>query len=126
MLSEEYQKWLDELKVGDEVCYDISSSYAKEKEYVVTKITSISEKTRQMTTLTGQKFKNGIAKQKGTTWNISYRLKPVTVEVREYIARQKAIKMLKAVNWENMYTESLTIIIRAVKEAKLIQRKQEE
>lgn len=115
MNTTERQTFLDSLKVGDKIVYDISR-YGK-PEYKVTTIKRITPK-RSFVTTEDLKFnKDGISKLDDY---MSLYIQPYTKEIEESITRRmlerNATKLLKELDISKLSNEKLLKLINTLKE----------
>jgi len=106
---EEYTKWLNSLKAGDEVIME-RHFLASHPEYSVTKISIITPKRGMRVGLSAKMlFKEGRHHESDGKWSsVSYRLLPVTDEIMAEKKRQKQLMNIKTVQaqvWDKLTAE---------------------
>jgi hypothetical protein len=104
-LTDEYQTWLNGLKVGDKVAL-LYRRYG-ETSYSIAKIEKITP-TRQIK-LDGYatKFKNGDMIDTSTWKTTTNRIVPITDDVKEYIEKKRLIAFIKKVELDKLDVQQL-------------------
>jgi hypothetical protein len=106
--------WLSTINIGDEVGV-LTHNFTET--YEISKVVSITQKTRQITvgSCGNAKFKNGI--YRGGGFGISYlKLVPITEEFKEKLFRQEAVNTLKTTDYSKLSTEALKKLVNILKE----------
>lgn len=92
--------WLDTLKIGDQVAYDIGNS---EPRYVIAKVVKLTK--AKITLSSNQVF----GRRDG--WSIDttrpYQLQPITPDVKALLIRQRIVARLNRVSWEKVSNAAL-------------------
>jgi hypothetical protein len=115
MNNEERKQWLDNLKVGDEVCYRVGS--ISFKNYVIKTIDKITP-TRRFKIDDLQFDSSGREMGNTDKWQTTKELLPVTDEVRNAILKDKILSKISGFNFKTLNIEELkqiyTIITKSV------------
>ncbi len=104
-------EWIKTLKIGDQVCYNNSPSFSKERSYVVTKVKKITP-TGRVTLEDDTQFDNTGCK--GSNSSICF-LEPITQEIAVYIKRKRMINKVKQMKIDDLTNEQLIQIIDIIK-----------
>lgn len=112
MNSDEYQNWLNGLKVGDKVAY--YRSHYGDVSYSIEKIEKITP-TRQIK-LDGYmtKFKNGEMIDTSVWKTTTNKIVPITDEVREYIEKRRISAYLNKVDFDKLSLPQLREINKTI------------
>ena len=114
MDRDEYQNWLNCLKVGDKVAY--YRSHYGDVDYSIVKIEKITP-TRQIK-LDGYmtKFKNGEMIDTSAWKTSTNKIVPITDEVREYIERTRLSAFIKKVDFDKLGLQQLREINKIIQD----------
>jgi hypothetical protein len=114
MNKEEKQKWLDGLKLGDEVCYDIGQY--RVVDYVIRTIDKITP-TRRF--VVGNLTFDSTGEERGSkgVWSHTKYLQPVTDEIRESVLRNSIMDKIKKFDFKTLDVEGLKIVSEVIDNA---------
>ena len=114
MNHDERKKWLDSLKVGDEVCYDTSAYNSRY--YKILKIEKITPK--RYFVLENMHFKvNPQGRYRSDVWH-SLQIEPVTEEIRIRVHRLAIIRQITSYNMNWLDYDDLKKIEQIIEKTK--------
>jgi hypothetical protein len=108
---EQRQQWLNSLQIGDEVAVDYGRNYG----YKIGKITRITPTRRFTVEGKGCTFGNdGVEMGRRDVWGGRSRMRQVTDQIREDIARSDALFHLRDFKFDRLSTQQLHDILKII------------